>query len=203
MKGAFYRNVVVLLTVFLSLSVAGCEDIENGVNEVERSISQTREDIDFLRWTADSAEIMLDNYETIKNASSERDVAMLEEGGIKLKDDSEKYLEELEDFSLSPSVEDVATEYRQFLQRSYEFGEFVENNSQDIDFEALEMTIGLMGETSELIEEVSIWRSRRPERLQRCIQLVAIQKRKVLWSASLKVNEESNVSSPNIKKSDQ
>ncbi len=141
--------------VFLSLSVAGCEDIENGVNEIEGSISQTMENIDFLRWTADSAEVILDDYESIKLAASEKDGLMLTEGGIKLKDDSERYLEELEGFSLSPSVEDVATEYADFLQRSYEFGEFVETNSQEIDFEAIEKTIELMNETSELINEVS------------------------------------------------
>ncbi|WP_445475065.1 hypothetical protein ACT9XH_12050 [Methanococcoides methylutens] len=141
--------------MFISLSAAGCEDIENGVNEIEGSISQTMENIDFLRWTADSAEVLLDDYEAIQFAASERDVVMLEEGGVKLKDDSVKYLEELEGFSLSPSVEDVATEYADFLQRSYEFGEFVETNSQEIDLEALEKTIELMNETSELINEVS------------------------------------------------
>lgn len=155
MKLTFYRNLLVLLMVFLSLSAAGCEDIENGVNEIEGSISQTMENIDFLRWTADSAEVLLDDYEAIKLAASERDGVMLEEGGIKLKDDSERYLEELEGFSLSPSVEGIATEYADFLQRSYEFGEFVETNSQEIDFEALEKTMELMNETSELINEVS------------------------------------------------
>ncbi|NYT18721.1 MAG: hypothetical protein GKC08_00260 [Methanosarcinales archaeon] len=155
MKITFYRNLLVLLLLFLSLSVAGCEDIESGVNEIEGSISQTMENIDFLRWTADSAEVLLDDYEGIKFAASERDSVLLEEGGIKLKDDSEKYLEELEGFSLSPSVEDVATEYADFLQRSYEFGEFVETSSQEIDLEALDKTIELMNETSELISEVS------------------------------------------------
>ncbi|WP_135607259.1 hypothetical protein [Methanococcoides methylutens] len=155
MKLTFYRNLLVLLMVFFSLSVAGCEDIENGVNGIEGSISQTMEDIDFLRWTADSAEVLLDDYEAIKVASSERDGVMLEEGGIKLREDSERYLEELEGFSLSPSVESVATTYADFLQRSYEFGEFVETNSQEIDFEAIERTIELMNETSELINDVS------------------------------------------------
>ncbi|WP_440953170.1 hypothetical protein [Methanococcoides sp. FTZ1] len=155
MKLIFYRNVVVLLILLFSLSVTGCEDIENGVNDIEGSVSQTMENIDFLNWASDSAEVILDDYEAIKFASSERDEVMIRESGIKLREDSERYLEELEEFTLSSSVESIANEYRDFLQRSYEFGEFVESSSQEIDFEAIERTVELMNETSELIGQIS------------------------------------------------
>ncbi|AKB86177.1 hypothetical protein [Methanococcoides methylutens] len=155
MKPGLYRNVVLLLIVVFSLSAAGCEDIENGVEDIEGSVSQTMEDIDFLRWASDSAGVILDDYEAIKVASSERDEVLLRESGMKLKEDSEMYLEDLDGFTLSPSVEGVATEYRDFLQRSYEFGEFVETSSQEIDFEAIERTVELMNETSEMIGQIS------------------------------------------------
>ncbi|MEL4306315.1 hypothetical protein [Methanococcoides sp. LMO-2] len=155
MKPGLCRNVVLLLIVVFSLSAAGCEDIGNGVDDIEGSVSQTMEDIDFLRWASDSAGVILDDYEAIKAASSERDEVLLRESGIKLREDSGMYLEELDGFSLSSSVEGVATEYRDFLQRSYEFGEFVETSSQEIDFKTIERTLELMNETSELIGQIS------------------------------------------------
>ncbi|MGM0770140.1 MAG: hypothetical protein ACQESU_00775, partial [Halobacteriota archaeon] len=141
--------------MLFSLSAAGCEDIGNGANDIGDSVSQKMKDIDFLKWASDSSGVILDDYKAIKSASSERDEVMLRESGAKLKEDSEMYLEELDGFTLSPFMEGFANEYRDFLQRSYEFGDFVEDSSKEIDFEAIEKTVEFMNETSEFVGQIS------------------------------------------------
>lgn len=155
MKLSFYRNALLLLILLFSLSAAGCEDIGNGANDIGDSVSQKMKDIDFLKWASDSSGVILDDYKAIKSASSERDEVMLRESGAKLKEDSEMYLEELDGFTLSPFMEGFANEYRDFLQRSYEFGDFVEDSSKEIDFEAIEKTVEFMNETSEFVGQIS------------------------------------------------
>ncbi|NPE27442.1 hypothetical protein HNV12_05560 [Methanococcoides sp. SA1] len=139
----------------MSIGASGCADIGNDVDELGDSISQARTDIQFLQWAANSTGIILDDYSNIKDAISERDTVSMEESGRALKEDSEKALIELDSFSVSPSLQDIMVEYRDFLQQSYDLGDLVETNSQTLDLEALEKSLEMLNETSELLSEIS------------------------------------------------
>lgn len=155
MKIIPYQYLLITSCLILSIVAGGCADIGNDVDELGESISQARTDLQFLQWAANSTGVILDDYSNIKNATSERNNVLLEGSGRTLKEDSEKALNELDSFSVSPSLQDVMAEYRNFLQRSYNFGDFVENNSQTLDLESLEKTLEMINETSELFDEIS------------------------------------------------
>ncbi|MCM1986742.1 hypothetical protein KDK67_06975 [Methanococcoides seepicolus] len=146
---------MVISCLILSIAASGCVDIGNDVDELGESISQARTDLQFLQWAANSTGVILDDYSNIKNATSERNTVLMEGSGRTLKEDSEKALTELDSFSVSPSLQDVVAEYRDFLQRSYNCGDFVETNSQTLDLEALEKTLEMINETSDLFSEIS------------------------------------------------
>ncbi|MDA0524824.1 hypothetical protein [Methanococcoides alaskense] len=150
-----YQHLLIIACLILSIVAGGCTDIGNDVDELGDSISQARADLQFLQWAANSTGTILDDYSNIKNATSERNTVLMEGSGRALKEDSEKALTELDSFSVSPSLQDVVAEYRDFLQRSYNFGDFVETNSQTLDLEALEKTLEMINETSDLFSEIS------------------------------------------------
>lgn len=150
-----HQYLLIISCLVLSIVAGGCTDIGNDVDELGESISQARADLQFLKWAANSTGIILEDYGNIKNATSERNTVLMEGSGRALKEDSEKALSELDSFSVSPSLQDVMAEYRDFLQRSYNFGDFVETNSQTLDLEALEKSLEVINETSELFGEIS------------------------------------------------
>ncbi|NPE31588.1 hypothetical protein HNV12_27240 [Methanococcoides sp. SA1] len=150
-----YQYLLIISCLILSIVAGGCADIGNDVDELGDSISQARIDLQFLQWAANSTGIILDDYSNIKNATSERNTVLMEGSGRALKEDSEKALTELDSFLVSPSLQNVMAEYRDFLQRSYNFGDFVETNSQTLDLEALEKSLEMINETSELFSEIS------------------------------------------------
>ncbi|WP_305064550.1 hypothetical protein [Methanococcoides sp.] len=150
-----YQHLLIISCLILSIAASGCTDIGNDVDELGDSISQARADLQFLQWAANSTGTILDDYGNIKNATSERNTVLMEGSGRALKEDSEKALTELDSFSVSPSLQDVVAEYRDFLQRSYNFGDFVETNSQTLDLEALDKTLEMINETSDLFSEIS------------------------------------------------
>lgn len=145
-----YQYLLVISCLILSIAAGGCADIGNDVDELGESISQARTDLQFLQWAANSTGVILDDYGNIKNATSERNTVLLEGSGRALKEDSGKALTELNSFSVSPSLQDVVTNYRDLLQRSYDFGYFVETNSQTLDLETLERTIDMFADISEM-----------------------------------------------------
>ncbi|MBP2029938.1 hypothetical protein J2755_000872 [Methanohalophilus levihalophilus] len=123
-----------LFSIFvLSVLISGCSDITDTVEEVNQSISQTKEDLEFLSWMTDSMQIIRNDYTNVSDSLSSRDSEKLSEAAIKLRQDSMEANLVRVTYNLSPSIQNVSDRYGTFLDNSYELGTTLEENAPHLE----------------------------------------------------------------------
>ncbi len=129
-----------LMFVFLVLA-SGCSDVADTVEEVNNTISQTKEDLQFLSWMKDSMQLIKNDYANVSESLSSKDAEKLSEAAIALKEDSKEANFIRNTYTLSPSVQNVSNKYGVFLDNSYELGATLEENAPHLEILDLNSTL--------------------------------------------------------------
>ena len=129
-----------LIFVFFVL-VSGCSDVADTVEEVNNTISQTKEDLQFLSWMKDSMQLIKNDYANVSESLSSKDAEKLSEAAIALKEDSKEANFIRNTYTLSPSVQNVSNKYGVFLDNSYELGTTLEENAPHLEILDLNSTL--------------------------------------------------------------
>jgi len=121
------------LVLFLVLFISGCSDLQDTINDVEGTVSQSKEDVEFLAWMKGSVDTINSDYRDIKQAFETQDSKALEQAAANLTAHSIESKKNLASFNPSPKVQPAAQRYGQLLNQSYTLGIILEENAQTLD----------------------------------------------------------------------
>lgn len=148
------KTISVFLVLVLFIFCSGCSDVEDTVDEVNQSISQTKEDLEFLSWMKDSMHIIKNDYTNVSESLSSKDAEKVSEAAIKLKKDSMEANSVRATYVLSPSVQNVSDKYGVFLDNSYELGSTLEENAPHLELLDMDSTLEEINEGFMVWDEV-------------------------------------------------
>lgn len=145
------KTYVLLVFILVVVVVSGCLDVKNTADEVNQTISQTREDLDFLSWMSSSMQVIKTDYSNVSDSLAAKDGEQLAEAAGNLKKDSNDAIVELGTYSLSPPLQNVSDRYSSFLNESYELGDMLEKNASHIELLDMNSTL------REVDEDLMMW----------------------------------------------
>lgn len=122
-----------LLALVLVVSISGCSELQGTINDVDSTVSQSKEDVEFLAWMKGSVDTINSDYRDIKQAFETQDSKALEQAAGNLTVHSIESKKSLTSFNPSPKVQPAAQRYGQLLDQSYTLGTILENNAQTLD----------------------------------------------------------------------
>ncbi|APH38615.1 hypothetical protein [Methanohalophilus halophilus] len=127
------RGLLFLLLIF-ALFTSGCSEIGDTVNDVNETVTQGKEDVDYLKWMKGSIDIIHSDYADIKQALEARDMVALERAAGNLTANCRESKETMQSFSPSPGLQPVTDRYSQILNQSCSLGIFLEDNAATLNF---------------------------------------------------------------------
>ncbi|ADE35563.1 hypothetical protein [Methanohalophilus mahii] len=128
------RRGLLFLLLILILFSSGCSDIGDTVKDVNETVTQSKEDVEYLKWMKASIDIIHSDYVDIKQALEDRDVATLEKAAGNLTSHCSKAKGTMQSFNPSPSLQPVTDRYSQILNQSCSLGTFLEENAATLNF---------------------------------------------------------------------
>jgi hypothetical protein len=126
------RGPLFLLLIF-ALFTSGCSDIGDTVKDVNETVVQGKEDVEYLKWMKGSIDIIHNDYADIKQALEARNVVTLERAAGNLTTHCRESKETMQSFSPSPRLQPVAERYSQILNQSCSLGTFLEENAATLN----------------------------------------------------------------------
>jgi hypothetical protein len=126
------RGPLFLLLIF-ALFTSGCSDIGDTVKDVNETVVQGKEDVEYLKWMKGSIDIIHNDYADIKQALEARDVVTLERAVGNLTIHCRESKETMQSFSPSPHLQPVTARYSQILNQSCSLGAFLEENAATLN----------------------------------------------------------------------
>lgn len=127
------RRGLLFLLLILILFTSGCSDIGNTVNDVNETMAQGKEDVEYLKWMKGSLDVIHSDYADIKQALEARNVVTLERAAGNLTTHCRESKETMQSFSPSPSLQPVTHRYNQILNQSCSLGIFLEENAATLN----------------------------------------------------------------------
>ncbi|MFW5987621.1 MAG: hypothetical protein ACOCPU_05345 [Methanohalophilus sp.] len=74
-RGVFFSFLVLILV----LGISGCSELQGTINDVDSTVSQSKEDVEFLTWMKGSVDTINSDYRDIKQAFETQDSTALEQ----------------------------------------------------------------------------------------------------------------------------